>query len=374
MKKCIKNGVVLTMDKDRTIIENGYVLIEDNTIIATGSMAELDLPTEAEVIDARGGIILPGFVNCHTHISMSLFRGLGEDMPDRLHRYMFPMEDELMDEALVGVGARLSLIELIQGGVTTFCDMYYFEDAVAEAAREFGLRAVLGETILSRPAPDAKVPYGGLELAESFVRRWKGDTLITPAFAPHAPYSCDDEHLLKIRRLAGELDVPVMIHLSEMAYEAKEAQDRYGMSPVAHLEDIGFLSDRLIAAHLVYIDEDDIRILAHHGVGAAHNIVANAKSARGPMPAPAMLKAGVKVGLGTDGPMSGNHQDILTVLGYYTKIQKLSARDNAICSAREAVELGTLGGARVLGLDHLIGSLEPGKRADLIIEIGRAHV
>ena len=367
MKKCIKNGVVITMDPSRSIIEDGYVMIEGNRILEVGPMSDLCALEEAEWIDAAGGIIMPGFINCHTHISMSVFRSLGEDMPDRLRRYMFPMEDELMDERLVRLGARLSLLELIRGGVTTVCDMYYFEDEVAKAAKEFGVRAVLGETIMSRPAPDAKAPYGGLSYALDFISRWKGDNLIVPAFAPHAPYTCDDEHLIEIKMRAEELDVPVMIHLGEMAYETEEAMAKYGVSPVKHLEEIGFLSDRLIAAHLVYINNEDIGILARNGVGAAHNIAANSKSGRGPMPAPAMIKAGVPVGLGTDGPMSGNHQDILTVLGYYTKIQKLFAKDNSICPAIEAVELGTIGGARVLKLDGMTGSLEPGKRADIII-------
>lgn len=367
LKKCIINGVIVTMDDTRKIIEDGFVIIEGNEISEIGYMDDFKASADVELIDARGGIIMPGFVNCHTHISMSVFRGLGEDMPDRLRRYMFPMEDEILDERMVRVGARLSLIELIQGGVTTFCDMYYFEDEVAKAVKDFGMRAVLGETILSKPSPDSSEPYGGIGYAKGFISKWKGDSLITPAFAPHAPYTCDDNHLMEIRRLADELDVPITMHLSEMLHEMEEFDSKYGMTPIRHLEDIGFLSERLIAAHLVYMNNEDIEILKRNGVGAAHNVVANAKSGRKVSPAPAMHKAGVKVGLGTDGPMSGNHQDILSLLGYYTKIQKQAALDNRICPAAEAVELGTIGGARVLGMADEIGSIEKGKKADIII-------
>lgn len=367
MKKCIINGTVITMDESRKIIEDGFVAIEGNVILETGHMRDLKVSEDTEIIDARGGIIMPGFVNCHTHISMSVFRGLGEDMPDRLRRYMFPMEDEILDEEMVRAGANLSLIELILGGVTTICDMYYFEDEVAKAVREFGLRAILGETILSKPSPDSDEPYGGIGYATEFISKWKGDDLITPAFAPHAPYTCDDEHLMEIRKLADELDVPITMHLSEMLHEMEEFDSRYGKTPVKHLEDIGFLSERLIAAHLIYLDNEDIEILRRNGVSAAHNVVANAKSGRKVSPAPAMHKAGVNVGLGTDGPMSGNHQDIISLLGYYTKIQKQAALDNRICTAMEAVELGTIGGARTLGMGDMIGSIEAGKKADIII-------
>jgi cytosine/adenosine deaminase-related metal-dependent hydrolase len=367
LKKCIINGVIITMDDSRNIIEDGFVMIDGNKICEIGKMSDLKASGDAELIDADGGIVMPGFVNCHTHISMAVFRGLGEDMPDRLRRYMFPMEDEILDERMVRIGARLSLIELIQGGVTTFCDMYYFEDEVAKAVKDFGMRAVLGETILSKPSPDSSEPYGGIEYAKGFISKWKGDSLITPAFAPHAPYTCDDNHLMEIRRLADELDVPITMHLSEMLHEMEEFDSKYGKTPIRHLEDIGFLSEKLIAAHLVYVDDEDIMVLKRNGVGAAHNVVANAKSGRKVSPAPAMHKAGMKVGLGTDGPMSGNHQDVLSLLGYYTKIQKQAALDNRICSAAEAVELGTIGGARVLGMADEIGSIEKGKKADIII-------
>ncbi len=367
MKKCIINGVIITMDESRTIIEDGFVIIDGNVIVEIGHMRDIPISGDMELLDAKGGIVMPGFINCHTHISMSVFRGLGEDMPDRLRRYMFPMEDELLDERMVGIGARLSLIELIQGGVTTFCDMYYFEDEVAKAVSDFGMRAVLGETVLSKPSPDSKEPYGGIEYAKEFISKWKGDSLITPAFAPHAPYTCDDQHLMEIKRLADELDVPITMHLSEMLHEMEEFDAKYGKTPIKHLEEIGFLSERLIAAHLVYVDDEDIMVLKRNGVGAAHNVVANAKSGRKVSPAPSMHKAGMNVGLGTDGPMSGNHQDILSLLGYYTKIQKQAALDNRLCPAIEAVELGTIGGARVLGMEDEIGSIEKGKKADIII-------
>lgn len=357
--------MVITMDPDRKIFDPGYVIIEDDKILELG--AGDSLKEEVNWIDSKGSILMPGFVNTHTHISMSLFRSLGEDMPDRLRKYLFPLEDGLLDPEMVKVGAKLSLLELIQSGVTTFCDMYYFEEEVALATKAAGVRAVLGQTILNKPSADAREPYGGLALAKAFIKKWKSDPLITPAFAPHAPYTCDDEHLLAIDERSNELAVPIVMHLAEMPYEVEGCFEKTCKSPVQHLEDIGFLSERLIAAHLIYVNDQDIKILAKAGVGVAHNICANAKSGRPVSPAPAMHQAGIAVGLGTDGPMSGNHQDVLNLLGYYTKIHKQKAGNNQICPAIEAVELSTIGGARALKLDQLIGSLEVGKQADMIL-------
>lgn len=368
MKTGIKNGWIITMDPQRTVYENGWLLIEKGRIAALGAGEPDDLVRDETIdwIDAGGSLVLPGFVNCHTHISMSLFRSLGEDMPDRLRRYMFPLEDELLDPEMVAAGARLSLLELIQGGVTTFCDMYYFEEEVAKAVQAAGVRAVLGQTILGKPAPDAPQPYGGIDRACQFVEAWRGDSLITPAFAPHAPYTCDEEHLQIINQLSESYGVPLVMHLAEMTFEVEEFARRYGKSPVQQMEAMGLLTDRLIAAHLVYVDEADIRALVRHGVGGAHNVAANAKSGRIISPAPAMHQAGLALGLGTDGPMSGNHQDIQSLLSTYTRTHKQKALDNRLCPAIEALELATIGGARALKLDHLIGSLEAGKAADLI--------
>lgn len=367
MIRCIHQGTVLTMDEERTIVRDGAVVIEGSEIIAVGP-AEIAADYDVEEwIDAKGGLILPGFVNGHTHISMSPFRSLGEDIPDRLRRYLFPLEDQLVDEGLVRAGARLSLCEMALSGVTTFCDMYYFEEEVAKETKAFGMRAVLGETILDKPSPDSRTPYGGIAYAEDFISRWKGDRLITPALAPHATYTNDREHLLAIRAISDQMEVPMLMHVSEALFEMEQFAEEHGMTPVEYLEEIGFLSPRLVAVHLVYATENDIELLKKHDIGVVHNVVANAKSGRKVAPALAMLSRGIRLGLGTDGPMSGNHQDILGILGYYTKIHKLDTLDRSVCSALEAVELGTIGGARALKMEDRIGSLEAGKKADIII-------
>lgn len=366
--KCIYNGTIITMNENKDIIENGAVVINGSEIIEIDTTKELINKYDYdEQIDAQQGIIMPGFINGHCHVSMSVFRSLGEDIPDRLTRYMFPLEDRLVDEKLVNVGAKLSIAEMILGGVTTFVDMYYFEDEVAKAAKELGIRAIAGETVLEKISPDSNTPYGGIEYASKFIEKWKDDELIVPAFAPHATYTNDKDHLLEIERLSKKYNVPILIHISEMLFEMKEFKEKYNMTPVKYLNKIGFLCDRVIGAHLVYTNEEDMDILYKNDVGVIHNVAANAKSGRKVAPVPQMLEKGVKVGLGTDGPMSGNHQDIINILDQYTKIQKVAANDNRICPAIEAVELGTIGGARAIKLDNIIGSIETGKKADIII-------
>lgn len=365
--KGIYNGTVITMNEAREIIEDGVVIVNGRHIVAVGGRELLQTYTLETAIDAKEGIIMPGFVNGHCHVSMSVFRGLGEDIPNRLERYLFPLEDQLVDKTLVRVGARLGIAEMIMGGVTTFADMYYYENEVAKASKELGMRAIVGETIIGRIAPDATVPYEGIDYGIDLIKQWLGDELITPALAPHAPYSNDEEHLRKISELSEKYQVPVLIHLAEMKQEMVSFEKGHQSSPVMFLADIGFLNERVIAAHLVYTDLQDIQLLQKLGVGVIHNVAANAKSGRKVAPVPKMLMNKVKVGLGTDGPMSGNTLDIIGLLDQYTKIQKLDALDNAICPSLEAVELGTISGAKALHMDHLIGSLVPGKLADIII-------
>lgn len=365
--KCIYNGTVITMNKNRDVIENGALIIKDSEIVEVGGQELLNKYDCDEKVDADNGIIMPGFINGHTHVSMSLFRSVGEDIPNRLIRYMFPLEDMLVDENLVNVGAKLSMCEMILGGVTTIADMYYFEDEVAKAAKELGMRAIAGETILKKPSPDSEVPYGGMDYAVKFIEKWKNDELIIPAFAPHATYTSDEKHLLEIKKLSYKYDVPILMHISETTAEMDEFKEKYNMTPVKYLDSIGFLCSKLIGAHLIYTNDEDIEILSKQDVGVIHNVAGNAKSGRKVAPVPKMLTKGVKVGLGTDGPMSGNHQDIIDLLDQYTKIQKLANNTAAICPSIEAVELGTIRGAQALKLDDTIGSLEKGKKADIII-------
>ncbi len=369
--KCIYNGILLTMNDKFDLYKRGVVIVDGDKIVDVGDEHIIEKYDKNgcidEKIDARGGIITSGFINGHTHVSMSVFRTLGEDMPNRLHKYLFPLEDNLVDEKLVEVGARLSIAEMIMGGVTTFADMYYYADEVARVAYKMGMRAIVGETVLERIAPDTDKPYGGIEIAKRLIDDWSGNDLITPAIAPHATYTNDTEHLKLIDEIYKKSNIPIMMHIAEMTFETDKYKNEYGMSPVQYLESIGFLSDRLIGVHLIYVSDIDIDILSKYKVGVIHNVAGNAKSGRSVSPVPNMLKKGVAVGLGTDGPMSGNSMDIIGLLDQYTKIQKLNARDNSICSAKEAMHLGTLGGARAIHMEKDIGSIEIGKKADIIV-------
>lgn len=363
----IKNVNILTMNQEKHIIENGVVIIDDSLIVNVGDESILEKYLIDSLIDGKGGILMPGMVNTHTHVSMIVFRSLADDVPDRLNKYLFPLEKELVDEELVKLGAKYGISEMLLSGVTTFTDMYYYEDEVAKAAKEMGIRAVLGETVLNFPSPDSEKPYGGLEYGEKFIEKWKDDDLITPAIAPHAPYSLDSEHLKKCAHLIEKYDIPMMMHVAEMDYEYEKYQYEYGMTPVQYLDHIGVLNERLIAGHVVFVTEEDLDLLQKRDVGIAHNMGANSKGAKGVSPAVSMYKRGMNIGLGTDGPMSGNTLDIISQMGLVAKVHKLFNKDRSLFPASEIVEMATIGGARALHLDKKIGSVEVGKRADLII-------
>lgn len=363
----IVNATVVTMDEAFHVIEGGAVAIEGSHIVGVGGSELAAGFAATETLDADGDIVMPGMINTHTHASMTMFRGLGDDVPDRLTRYMFPLEAMVVDADNVYTGALLGSVEMVLAGATTFVDMYYFEDQVAHAAKAVGMRAVLGETIIGFPAPDAEEPYGGLDYARRFIREFADDDLIVPALAPHAPYTMDKEHLEQVAAAARELDVPVLVHLSETQKEVDGIESEFGMSPVAYLDSVGLLTDRLVAAHCIFVDAADIRLLAQRGVGVSHNIVSNIKAGKGVAPVLAMLAAGVDVGLGTDGPMSGNTLDMVGLLGYTAKLQKLAQHDRRVMPAKDVVEMATRGGARAIHMDDRIGSLEVGKLADLLV-------
>jgi 5-methylthioadenosine/S-adenosylhomocysteine deaminase len=358
---------VITMNAAREVIDDGAVVIRGEKILAVGPAAIAAAYSAPRTIDARGGIVMPGMVNTHTHIPMTVFRGLGDDVPDRLRRFIFPLEKSFVTREVVAGGSLLGLLELIEGGVTTFANMYYFEDEVARATKQAGLRAVLGQTILNFPAPDSPEPYGGLALAKKFIAEHRGDPLITPAFAPHAPYTVDAPHLRLIAEASAALDAPVMIHLAEMTEEMTSLRKDHNMTPVEYLDSLGLLNRRLLAAHCIFVTDSDIDLLKARDAGVAHAMVANIKSAKGVAPALKMFNDGLRVGLATDGPMSGNTLDIVGQLGYVAKVHKLDRKDRNVMPAAAVVEMATLGGARALHLEDKIGSLEPGKLADLVI-------
>ncbi|HCR3774527.1 TPA: amidohydrolase [Morganella morganii] len=364
----ITDGTVLTMNPENTVFEHGTVVVSDGKIVAVGG-PELTAKYQAKkVLDVKGDIVMPGLINTHTHGSMTIFRSLGDDVPDRLHRYIFPLENKLVSRDMVRTGANLANIEMIKGGVTTYADMYYFEDEVAKTVDKAGLRAVLGETIINFPVADAQTPEEGIAYAVRFINKYKDHPRITPAFAPHAPYTNTTENLQKIAALSEELNVPVMIHLAETDREKEEIAKRTGgKSPVQYMADIGVLNNRLLAAHVIMADENDLNLLKKYDVGVAHNISANTKSAKGVAPVTQMLEKGIRTGLGTDGPMSSNTLTTMNELNLVGKIHKLETKNRAAMPPLTVVEMATMGSARALHMDDKIGSLETGKLADIIV-------
>ncbi|MEY1422200.1 amidohydrolase [Morganella morganii] len=364
----ITDGTVLTMNPDNTVFEHGTVVVSDGKIVAVGG-PELTAQYQAKkVLDVNGDIVMPGLINTHTHGSMTVFRSLGDDVPDRLHRYIFPLENKLVSRDMVRTGANLANIEMIKGGVTTYADMYYFEDEVAKTVDKAGLRAVLGETIINFPVADAQTPEEGIAYAVRFINEYKDHPRITPAFAPHAPYTNTTENLQKIAALSEELNVPVMIHLAETDREKEEIAKRTGgKSPVQYMADIGVLNNRLLAAHVIMADDNDLNLLKKYDVGVAHNISANTKSAKGVAPVTQMLEKGIRTGLGTDGPMSSNTLTTMNELNLVGKIHKLETKNRAAMPPLTVIEMATMGSARALHMDDKIGSLETGKLADIIV-------
>jgi 5-methylthioadenosine/S-adenosylhomocysteine deaminase len=363
----LTHAYVVTMNAKKELIEDGAVVIRDSRIIAVGPASLAARYTAAKVIDVHGDIVMPGMINTHTHAPMTVFRGLGDDVPDRLRRFIFPLEKNLMNREFVHWGGLHGIVEMIEGGVTTMVNGYYFEEEFAATAKKAGMRGVLGQTVINFPAPDAPEPYGGLALAKKFAAAYRGDPLITPAIAPHAPYTLDAAHLREIAKEAEALDVPVLIHLAEMTEEMTGLRKDYNMTPVEFLDSVGLLNHRLVAAHCIFVTDSDIALLKSHDVGIAHNMVANIKSAKGVAPALKMYNQGVRVGLGTDGPMSGNTLDLIGQLGYVAKLHKLDNHDRNVMPAIAVVEMATLGGARAIHREADLGSLEVGKLADVVV-------
>ncbi len=367
----IAGGTVVTMDKDRRVIENGAIAIKGDKIVAVGTSAEISKKYRAkQTINAGGKAIIPGLINTHTHVPMSLFRGIADDLDlqEWLTKYIFPAEAKNVDEAFVRAGTRLGLAEMIRGGTTTYCDMYYFEDAIADETSKAGMRGVLGETVIDFPVPDNKTYADGLAYTERFIKKWQGDPLIVPAIAPHAPYTVSQEHLLQARDLSNKLNAPLVIHLAEANSETEFIQQKHkGMRPIEFVESIGFLTNRTIAAHVIQANENELDILKMRGVGIAHNPQSNMKLAAGVAPVPMMLRKDIAVGLGTDGAASNNDVDMWEEMDTAAKLHKLYSGDQKVVTAREAFEMATARGARALHMENLIGSLETGKRADIVI-------
>jgi 5-methylthioadenosine/S-adenosylhomocysteine deaminase len=359
------------MDVSRTVYEDGAIAIKGDTIVAVGPRASLAARYQPkQTIDANNKLVLPGFINGHTHVPMTLMRGLHDDVTlhDWLYKYIFPAEAKNVNEEYVRWGTRLAAAEQIRGGVTTFADMYYFEDAVAEETKAAGMRAILGETWIDFPAPDNKSEAEVAAYTERFLKRWQGDPLIHAAPAPHSIYTCSQKTLQKAAGLARKYHAPILIHSAEMKIEWDDSLKQNGMSPVQYLDKIGLLGPDVISAHCIFVDEADRKTLAQRQVGCVHNPSSNMMLASGVSPVAEMRAAGVAVGLGTDGPSGSNNDlDLMEEMDLTAKLAKITKMDPLAMNAQAVVEMATIEGAKAVHLEKEIGSLESGKKADLIL-------
>ncbi|MBK9167810.1 MAG: amidohydrolase family protein [Bryobacterales bacterium] len=368
---------VVTMDGGR-VIEDGAVAVRGERIVAVGPRTEVEARFRPRLRVRRpDAAILPGLINTHTHAAMSLLRGIADDrrLQDWLENYIFPTESRHVSPDFVLWGTRLACLEMLLSGTTTFADMYYFEEQVAEAVKGAGMRGVLGQTVIRFPVADAKTPADALARARRFLDRYRNDPLIVPAVAPHALYTNSAADLRAARALADEFDAPLLIHLSETAQENEDSRAAHGKSPVRVLESLGLLAGRTLAAHGVWLDDADIAVLARRNVGVAHCPSSNMKLASGVAPVPKLLAAGIAVGLGTDGPAGSNNDfNMFEEMDLAAKLQKVTRLDPEVLPAKVILEMATLGGARALGMDHGIGSLAQGKLADFIaVRLDAAH-
>lgn len=373
----VTEGLILTMNPAMEILKGAALAVRNGAIVELGPTERLrERYHPSQVLDARGCAVLPGLINAHTHASMTIFRGLADDLPlmDWLQHYIFPAEAHLRAE-WVRWGALLACAEMLLSGTTTFCDMYLFEEEVARAAKQAGMRALVGEVLYDFPSPNYGPIEEGFRYTEELIQRWAGDPLVRIAVEPHAPFTCSPELLKKARQIANMHGAPLIIHLSETQHELERILELYGKSPVRHLQHLGVLDGPTVADHVVWVDDEEIRILGEHQVGAVHNPESNMKLASGVAPVGRMLSAGVAVGLGTDGAASNNDLDLFGEMDAAAKLHKVFARDPTTMDALTVLRMATCLGARALGMEAMVGSLEPGKRADMIlVDLGSPHL
>src|SRR5581483_6122937 len=367
----VVGGTVITMNGNRAIYNDGAVVVKGDSIVAVGPRVDLLAKySPMQRIDAAGKLVLPGFVNGHTHVPMTLFRGLHDDvtLDDWLHKYIFPAEAKNVNEQFVRWGTRLAAAEQIRAGVTTFADMYYFEDAVAEETKAAGMRGVLGETWIDFPAPDNKSEAEMIAYTEKFLIKWQGDPLIHAAVAPHSIYTCSKKTLQDAASLARKYHAPILIHTAEMKKEWDDSEKQNGISPVQYLNKIGLLGPDVVSAHCIFVDEADRKTLAERRVGCVHNPSSNMMIASGVSPVPEMRAEGVAVGLGTDGPAGSNNDlDIMEEMDLAAKLAKITKMNPLALNAQSVVAMATIDGARALHMEKEIGSIEVGKKADLVL-------
>jgi 5-methylthioadenosine/S-adenosylhomocysteine deaminase len=369
----VTGATIVSMDPDRHVLENGFLAVRGDEIVAIGENAALTFPKGIAArtrIDASGKLIIPGLINGHTHIPMTLMRGLKDDvvLDEWLRKFIFPAEARNVTEDFVRWGSRLGLAEMIRSGTTTFADMYYFEDAVAEETKAAGLRGVLGETWIDFPAPDNKTEAEMATYTEAFLKKWQGDPLIRAAVAPHSIYTCSEKTLRDAAALARKYHAPILIHLAEMRKEFDDSLAKNGATPVQYLERIEVLGPDVLGAHCIWTDNTDMKILAAHQVGCVHNPSSNMMLASGVAPVVDQRAARMRVGLGTDGPAGSNNDlNMMEEMDLAAKLQKTYRVDPRALGAKGALEMATIEGARALHMEKEIGSLEPGKKADFVI-------
>jgi 5-methylthioadenosine/S-adenosylhomocysteine deaminase len=366
----LTNAIVLTMDEEFTQYDPGAIAIDSDSIIAVGTDTEIRRAyTASQVIDCEGMVVMPGLINAHTHVPMTLLRGLADDLrlDVWLMGYMMPVEREFVSPDFVSLGTQLACVELIRNGVTCFADMYYYEEQVARATSQAGLRALCSQTVLKFPTPDAQSYEESLAEAREFIQRWKDHPLIVPSVAPHSPYTCTDDILRATSELAVEFDIPLHTHLSETEIEVENSRAINGMPVIPYVKKNNLFDAKVLAAHCVHIDEGEIRTLHHHSAGVAHCPSSNLKLASGAAPVSNMLSIGLNVGIGTDGPASNNDLDMFEEIRLAAFLAKGITGDPTTVPASTALSMATRLGAKAMHMDHLVGTLEAGKRADLII-------
>jgi 5-methylthioadenosine/S-adenosylhomocysteine deaminase len=364
----VKNGTVLTMDSDNTQIKNGAVAVDGDKIAALGAADSFSNWRPSRVIDAGGGLVMPGLVNTHGHAAMTCFRGLADDLPlmTWLQDHIFPAESRLNWQT-VYCGALLGCAEMILSGTTCFSDMYLFEGAVAEAAKHTGMRAVIGEVLFDFPSPNYGDIEKGFDYVNGLIDKWKNDPMITVAVEPHSPYLCSPDLLQKAFSVTQKHNLPMISHVSETKNEVLQIKERTGLTPVGFLAELGVLSSNLLACHCVVLTEEDISLLQRFEVNVSHNPESNMKLASGVAPIPDLLKKGICVGLGTDGCASNNNLDLFLEMDTAAKLHKVNTFDPTVMDATTVLRMATVEGAKALGLSDITGSLEPGKKADIIV-------
>jgi len=374
----IKADYILPMDESLAVIQKGAIAIKDKKIVAVDTAALITQHYSAsKIISGEGKVAFPGLINTHTHAAMVYFRGLADDLPLKvwLEEHIWPAEAKWLSPEFVNDAVELACLEMLKAGITAYADMYFFGDAVAQATGKIGMRAVVGSGVVDFPSATGNNADDYLANAEQFIAKWKGDDLIVPSIADHSAYACSPETLKKSKALADRHEVMLQIHLSETEWEVNEILSRYGRRPVAHLASLGLLDERLIAAHCVWLESDEITMLARSKTNVSHCMGSNLKLASGIAPVVKMLQAGVNVTFGTDGAASNNNLSILSEMSTAAKVHKAISGDPTALSAKQAMLMATRHGAEALGLGSLCGSLEQGKAADIVIaDLRRPHL